>query len=201
MICQLPRGRARADDDRVKLRRDIAAMLVTTFVTWMGQRATAVALPLVTLTETGSAWTTGLVGGAVGLPMLTSAWWARDLRQRLTTGRALACVLAVQVVGLLIVPIAGAIGRIGAGAPHRRRAGHRVRYRPERTGAAGSAVGPERRTRSQCRDEDARLAGLRPSQHLDPGPAPGRVGDHCRRTVETCCGLRRRAWVSPPPCW
>ncbi|MEV0151843.1 MULTISPECIES: hypothetical protein [unclassified Nonomuraea] len=95
-------------------RRDIAAMLVTTFITWMGQRTTAVALPLVALAETGSAWTTGLVGGAVGLPMLTSAWWARGLRQRLTTGRALAGVLAVQVAGLLVVPIGAALGTVGS---------------------------------------------------------------------------------------
>ncbi|NUW37015.1 MFS transporter [Nonomuraea sp. SMC257] len=94
-------------------RRDIAAMLATTFITWMGQRTTAVALPLVALAETGSPWTTGLVGGAVGLPMLTSAWWARGLRQRLTTGRALAGVLAVQVAGLLVVPIGAALGAVG----------------------------------------------------------------------------------------
>ncbi|NUW44450.1 MFS transporter [Nonomuraea rhodomycinica] len=95
-------------------RRDIAAMLLTTFLTWMGQRTTAVALPLVALAETGSPWTTGLVGGAVGLPMLTSAWWARGLRQRLTTGRALAGVLAVQVAGLLVVPVGAALGTVGS---------------------------------------------------------------------------------------
>ncbi|GAA3144250.1 hypothetical protein [Nonomuraea roseoviolacea] len=95
-------------------RRDIAAMLLTTFLTWMGQRTTAVALPLVALAETGSPWTTGLVGGAVGLPMLTSAWWARELRQRLTTGRALAGVLAVQVAGLLVVPVAAVLGTVGS---------------------------------------------------------------------------------------
>lgn len=97
----------------VDIRRDIAAMLTTTFVTWLGQRTTAVALPLVALAETGSAWTTGLVGGAVGLPMLTSAWWARGLRQRLTTGRALAGVLAVQVLGLLVIPVGAAVGTVG----------------------------------------------------------------------------------------
>ncbi|MER8027342.1 MFS transporter, partial [Glutamicibacter protophormiae] len=88
-------------------------MLITTFLTWMGQRTTAVALPLVALAETGSAWTTGLVGGAVGLPMLTSAWWARGLRQRLMTGRALTGVLAAQVVGLLVVPIGAVLGTAG----------------------------------------------------------------------------------------
>ena len=95
-------------------RRDIAAMLTTTFVTWMGQRTTAVALPLVALAETGSTWSTGLVGGAVGLPMLTSPWWARNLRQRLVTGKALACVLAVQVVGLLVVPVSAAVATVSA---------------------------------------------------------------------------------------
>ncbi|WP_222709576.1 hypothetical protein OHB01_30170 [Microbispora hainanensis] len=94
--------------------RDIVAMLTTTFVTWMGQRTTAVALPLVALAETGSTWSTGLVGGAVGLPMLTSPWWARGIRQRLTTGRALACVLVVQVAGLLVVPVGAAAGTVGA---------------------------------------------------------------------------------------
>ncbi|SBT43915.1 MFS transporter [Micromonospora auratinigra] len=94
-------------------RRDIAAMLTTTFVSWLGQRTTAVALPLVALAETGSAWTTGLVGGAVGLPMLTSAWWARGLRQRLTSGRALAGVLAIQVLGLLVIPVGAAAGTVG----------------------------------------------------------------------------------------
>lgn len=54
------------------IRRDIPVMLVSTFVLWMGQRVTAVALPLVALTETGSVWATGLVGGAAGLPLITS---------------------------------------------------------------------------------------------------------------------------------
>ncbi|MFU8872873.1 MFS transporter [Micromonospora sp. SL4-19] len=114
LIRQLPARSARPEDGCVNARRDIAAMLTTTFVAWMGQRTTAVALPLVALAETGSAWSTGLVGGAVGLPMLASPWWARGLRQRLTTGRALACVLAVQVVGLLVVPVGAAVGRVNA---------------------------------------------------------------------------------------
>ncbi|TYC02637.1 MFS transporter [Micromonospora sp. WP24] len=116
--------------------RDIAAMLTTTFVTWMGQRTTAVALPLVALAETGSAWSTGLVGGAVGLPMLASPWWARGLRQRLTSGRALAWVLAVQVAGLLVVPVAAAVGTVGA--PHLAAAGLV-------TGCATALSGPAQR--------------------------------------------------------
>ncbi|MFD2767123.1 MFS transporter [Micromonospora eburnea] len=119
------------------MRRDLTAMLTATFVTWMGQRATAVALPLVALAETGSAWTTGLVGGAVGLPMLTSAWWARGLRQRLTTGRALAGVLAVQVLGLLIVPVGAVAGAVG---PLHLAATGLV------TGAATTLSGPGQRT-------------------------------------------------------
>lgn len=113
-IRQLPALSAPPDDYCVNARREIAAMLTTTFVSWMGQRTTAVALPLVALAGTGSAWSTGLVGGAVGLPMLASPWWARRLRQRLTTGRALAWVLAVQVVGLLVVPIGAAVGTVSA---------------------------------------------------------------------------------------
>ncbi|GGO04337.1 MFS transporter [Micromonospora parathelypteridis] len=120
----------------MRARRDIVAMLLTTFLTWMGQRTTAVALPLVALSETGSAWTTGLVGGAVGLPMLSSAWWARGLRQRLTTGPALAAVLAVQVLGLLIVPVAAALGAVGA--PHLVAAGLV-------TGCATALAGPAQR--------------------------------------------------------
>jgi hypothetical protein len=120
----------------VNTRRDIAVMLTTTFVTWLGQRTTAVALPLVALAETGSAWTTGLVGGAVGLPMLTSAWWARGLRQRLTTGRALAAVLAVQVLGLLVIPVGAAAGTVGP--PHLAAAGLI-------TGAATTLGGPGQR--------------------------------------------------------
>jgi predicted MFS family arabinose efflux permease len=92
----------------------LLTLTVTTFVTWTGQRITAVALPLVALDQTGDAWTTGLVGGFAGLPLLTSAWWGRRLRSRLTSGRALAVVLGVQVLGLVLVPAAATTVGVGA---------------------------------------------------------------------------------------
>lgn len=92
----------------------LVTLTATTFVTWTGQRITAVALPLVALDQTGDAWTTGLVGGFAGLPLLTSAWWGRRLRSRLTSGRALALLLAVQVLGLAVVPAAAATVGVGA---------------------------------------------------------------------------------------
>jgi predicted MFS family arabinose efflux permease len=92
----------------------LVTLTATTFVTWAGQRITAVALPLVALDQTGDAWTTGLVGGFAGLPLLTSAWWGRRLRSRLTSGRALALVLAIQVLGLVLVPVAAATFGVGA---------------------------------------------------------------------------------------
>ncbi|MFD6141105.1 MFS transporter [Promicromonospora sp. NPDC060271] len=92
----------------------LVTLTATTFVTWTGQRITAVALPLVALDQTGDAWTTGLVGGFAGLPLLTSGWWGRRLRGHLTSGRALAAVLAVQVLGLALVPVAAATVGVGA---------------------------------------------------------------------------------------
>lgn len=86
--------------------RSLLTLTATTFVTWTGQRITAVALPLVALDQTGDAWTTGLVGGFAGLPLLTSAWWGRPFRHLLTSGRALALLLVIQVAGLVLVPVA-----------------------------------------------------------------------------------------------
>ncbi|WP_423463172.1 MFS transporter [Promicromonospora sp. MS192] len=92
----------------------LVTLTATTFVTWTGQRITAVALPLVALDQTGDAWTTGLVGGFAGLPLLTSAWWGRRLRPHLTSGRALAVLLVVQALGLALVPVAAATVGVGA---------------------------------------------------------------------------------------
>ncbi|MFP3713175.1 MFS transporter [Puerhibacterium sp. TATVAM-FAB25] len=96
------------------MRRHLQTLTAVTFITWVGQRVTAVALPLVALAETGDAWTTGLVGGMAGLPLLTSAWWGRRLRGRLVSGRALALVLLVQAAGLALVPLASATVGMGA---------------------------------------------------------------------------------------
>ncbi|MCZ2262962.1 MFS transporter, partial [Isoptericola sp. QY 916] len=96
------------------MRRPLLILTAITFVTWVGARITAVALPLVALAETGEAWATGLVGGMSGLPLLTVGWWGRGLRERLVSGRALAVVMLVQVAGLAIVPVAALVGHVGA---------------------------------------------------------------------------------------
>lgn len=96
------------------MRRPLLILTAITFVTWVGARITAVALPLVALAETGEAWATGLVGGMSGLPLLTVGWWGRGLRERLVSGRALAVVMLAQVAGLAIVPVAALVGHVGA---------------------------------------------------------------------------------------
>ena len=96
------------------MRRPLLTLTAITFLTWVGARITAVALPLVALAETGEAWATGLVGGMSGLPLLTVGWWGRGLRERLVSGRALAGVMLVQVLGLAIVPVAALVGEVGA---------------------------------------------------------------------------------------
>lgn len=96
------------------MRRSLLVLTAITFLTWVGARVTAVALPLVALAETGEAWATGLVGGMSGLPLLTVGWWGRGLRERFVSGRALAAVMLVQVAGLAIVPVAALVGQVGA---------------------------------------------------------------------------------------
>ncbi|MFT2016245.1 MFS transporter [Streptomyces sp. 796.1] len=118
------------------MRRPLLLLTAITFVTWVGTRMTAVALPLVALAETGGAWATGLVGGAAGLPLVTVGWWGRGLRDRLTSGRALAAVLAVHAVGLAVVPVAALAGRIDAVA---------LCVSGLVTGSAGALVGPAQR--------------------------------------------------------
>lgn len=118
------------------MRRPLLLLTVITFVTWIGARMTAVALPLVALAETGEAWTTGLVGGFAGLPLLTAAWWGRGLRERLTSGPALAVVTAVNAAGLAIVPVAALIGRVDAVA---------LCLSGLVTGTAGALLGPAQR--------------------------------------------------------
>ncbi|WP_432183927.1 hypothetical protein [Streptomyces tendae] len=118
------------------MRRPLLLLTAITFVTWTGTRMTAVALPLVALAETGGAWATGLVGGMAGLPLLTVGWWGRGLRERLTSGRALAVVMAVNAAGLAIVPVAALAGRIGAVT---------LCASGLVTGAAGALLGPAQR--------------------------------------------------------
>lgn len=120
----------------MKRRRDLVTVLSTTLLSWMGTRLTAVALPLVALAQTRSVWTTGLVAGCQGIPMVTSAWWAGRLRHRITGGRALAAVTALQAAGHLLVPVAAWSGRLSA--VHLAASGLVV-------GAAGALAGPATR--------------------------------------------------------
>ncbi|ABP54193.1 MFS transporter [Salinispora tropica] len=133
------------------MRRGLLLLTVITFVTWVGTRMTTVALPLVALEETGQAWTTGLVGGMAGLPLLTVGWWGKGLRDRLTGGRALAVVMGVNAAGLAIVPVASLTGQVGAVA---------LCVSGLVTGVAGALLGPaERSLVSDLADEHVARGG------------------------------------------
>lgn len=121
---------------RVERMRGLLLLTIVTFVTWIGTRMTAVALPLVALSETCETWTTGLVGGMAGLPLLTVAWWGRSLRERLTSGPALAIVMAVDCVGLAVVPVTAVLGHLDAVA---------LCVSGLVTGSAGALLGPAQR--------------------------------------------------------
>lgn len=58
---------------------------------------------------------TGLAGGASGIPVLLSPWWARRARQWVDSGSRLAVVAAVQAIALAMVPAAAAFGLLHAG--------------------------------------------------------------------------------------
>jgi hypothetical protein len=75
-------------------------------------RIAQVALPLVVLHETGSVAATGLAGGAAGIPVVLSPWWARRARQWVDSGPRLAVVAVVSAAALAIVPGAAALGAL-----------------------------------------------------------------------------------------
>lgn len=134
------------------MRRPLMILIANTFVTWIGARMTAVALPLVALEQTGQAWTTGLVGGMAILPLLTVGWWGRRLRERLVSGYALALVMLVQAVGLAIVPGAALVGKIGVIA---------LCASGLVTGVAGALLGPAQRALiSDLADADTAEGGV-----------------------------------------
>ena len=97
---------------RLDVRRDVLCILIAHFVSWTGLRLTEVALPLITLQQTGSVWATGLVAGCSGLSLLTSPWWSARLRHRLTSGPRLAIVLVVQALGYVIVAVAATLNNL-----------------------------------------------------------------------------------------
>ena len=90
--------------------RHIRILLLSNAVEHLAYRFTQIALPLVVLREFDSAAVAGLVGGLAGLPVVTSPWWARRLRQRLVDGRALAFVSLWQAGAVLVVPVALTVG-------------------------------------------------------------------------------------------
>ncbi|WP_344213760.1 MFS transporter [Kribbella sancticallisti] len=99
----------------MKSRRDALFLLAGGGAADLAFRIAQVALPLVVLQETGSVAATGLAGGAAGIPVVLSPWWARKARQWVDSGSRLAVVAAVQAVALAMVPMAAALGWLHAG--------------------------------------------------------------------------------------
>ena len=89
------------------MNRPVVRLVAAWTVTHFGYRAALIALPLLVLEETGSAWALGLVAGATGVPTITAPWWTRRLQRRLTSAAALAGLLAAEGVATLVVPISG----------------------------------------------------------------------------------------------
>lgn len=90
-------------------------LLTAGFLADIGSRVSAVTIPLVTLVEIDSVAATGLVGGVMSIPVVTSPWWARNLRRRMNDGRALAIAMTVQMVGVLVVPVTLLLGVLAVG--------------------------------------------------------------------------------------
>ena len=99
----------------MRARNEALALLAGSASADLAIRFTQVALPLVILHETGSVAATGLVGGAAGLPVLLSPWWARKARQWVDSGPRLAVVAAVSALALAIVPAAAGLNLLTPG--------------------------------------------------------------------------------------
>ncbi|WP_460653464.1 MFS transporter [Kribbella endophytica] len=91
-------------------RRDAVVLLAGGAVADFAFRIAQIALPLVVLQSTGSVAATGLVGGAAGIPVILSPWWARRARQWVDSGPRLAVVAVVSALALAIVPGCAAYG-------------------------------------------------------------------------------------------
>jgi hypothetical protein len=92
------------------MRFPVARLIAAWSITHFGYRAAVIALPLLALEETGSAWTVGLVAGAAGIPTITAPWWSRPFQRRFATARALAALLALEGLATLVVPVAAMLG-------------------------------------------------------------------------------------------
>ncbi|HWD83501.1 MAG TPA: MFS transporter [Kribbella sp.] len=94
----------------MRARTEALALLAGGGTADFAMRITQVALPLVILRETGSVAATGLVGGAAGIPVLLSPWWARKARQWVDSGPRLATVAVLSAIALASVPAAAELG-------------------------------------------------------------------------------------------
>lgn len=94
----------------VKAQREAIALLIGGGVADLAFRISQVAFPLVVLAETGSVAATGLAGGAAGIPVLLSPWWARKARQWVDSGARLAVIATVAAFALALVPAAAMAG-------------------------------------------------------------------------------------------
>jgi MFS family permease len=90
------------------MRPDAVRLIGSWSLAHFGFRAALIAMPLLAIEQTGSAWTVGLVSGAGGVPAITAPWWTGPFQRRLTSGRALAAMLAGEGLATLVAP--GAAG-------------------------------------------------------------------------------------------
>jgi MFS family permease len=90
-------------------------MLSGIAVTDLAFRVSQVALPLVVLASTGSAAATGLVGGASGIPVLLSPWWARHARQWVDRGSRVAACYLGEIAALAVVAACATLGWVQVG--------------------------------------------------------------------------------------
>ncbi|WP_057586137.1 hypothetical protein [Terrabacter sp. Soil810] len=107
-----PENPDQTDDPGTTAIHHVRVLLLSNAIEHLAYRFTQIALPLVVLREFDSAAMAGLLGGLAGLPVVTSPWWARHLRQRLGDGRGLALVSLWQAGAVLVVPVALALGAL-----------------------------------------------------------------------------------------
>lgn len=95
-------------------RRDAARVLAGIALTDLTFRVSQVAVPLVVLAHTGSTALTGLSWGMTAVPVVLSPWWARRLRQRIRTGRAIAACYLGEAAALALIPASAAADALSA---------------------------------------------------------------------------------------
>ncbi|AJT42874.1 hypothetical protein [Psychromicrobium lacuslunae] len=93
---------------------ELVALLFGALCADLSAKSSAVALPLLALSATGSAAATGVAAGAVGLPILLSPWWAPKARQWLTTGPRLALVMLCYAACTALLPVLDLLSALSA---------------------------------------------------------------------------------------